>query len=469
MAFIVFIGIFVSSMIVLAMGPVTLDAIGPHVFAVAILATAALAVFTEWSRNRFSILCFPLIGSLLFIWGLFGPYYQLEIVGEYIYYHHLREDLISQSMAIALVAFSCMWLTYFLPPISRQPKYNPVVFVLTNHSLSQSVFVVSLGVWVVLCLIHVGGIGSLFYNDQPRAYDQFYLSSVRRNIGLAVRFLAVILGFMSVTLFVDRKKGKLSWASWFVVGFWFVLSLSQFDRGKFLEVAIVILGAYIVATRRFTIRQAWVVLVFGLMSAAILVNANGRLYGVTGLLAIPDAVAYGVEHKIKDPYSIFPEVGALVMTTVAVELHDAGIRRPIRDVVYQINPMPSFMMPPSWRPDFFIERLLGTFGSSGTPMPLLAFGYMSFGALGCVFFGGLGLYFRALSARIRYGKRHSNGMPVAIGILIYPVSLAGLMYTFAHGEPRGSIRMVFYAYIILLLLRFLFPNRFVRLNSVISQ
>ncbi|MEM9502321.1 MAG: hypothetical protein AAGA01_00005, partial [Cyanobacteria bacterium P01_E01_bin.43] len=376
---------------------------------------------------------------------------------------------IPQAMALALVAFSCIWMGYFLPPARPNKIYNPVIYQPNKRNISKIIFIFMLVIWIVLCLVHVGGISGLLYKDEPRAYDQFYLSNLRRNNGLAIRFLAVILGFMSIMLFMDRKSGKLSAVSWLILLFWFTIALSQYDRGKFLETAIVILGGYFMTVRRFGPRQLWVLTVIAAMGMAILVNANGRMYGKTGLLTIPEAVPFGVENKIKDPYSIFPEVGSLVMTTTAIDLYDSGIERPVRDVIYQINPLPSFLMPASWRPDFFIERLLGAFGSSGVPMPLLAFSYMSFGILGSAFFGALGLYFRALSSRIRYANTHSKSGPAALGIFIYPVSLAGVMYTFAHGEPRGSIRMVLYAFIIMVLLQLAFPDRFARLNKSASH
>lgn len=455
-----------ASLIVWFGGAVLINSLGVHFFAISMLVFAGFVIYIEWSRKRLTLLSFPLVGSFLFIWGLYGPYYQLDVVGDYIYYSHLELEFMAQAMAFGLVCFSFLWLGYFFPTHHAGKTYNPVLIAQKTKMASYIVFCLFFMIWVVLSFIYIGGVSKLFYNDQPRAFDQFFLTNLRRNITLLIRFLPVILGFLSVTAFFNKNSGKLPVSSWSVLIFSFVYSLSQYDRGKFLEVAIVILGAYLISVSRLRLRQIYVLLAVGAMSAAILINANGRLYGKTGLLTIPEAVTFGVANKIKDPYSIFPEVGSLPMTTTAIKLRGEGVKSPISYVLYQINPMPSFLLPARWRPQHFMERLLGAFGSSGTPMPLMAFGYLTFGVWSALLFGLLGLYFRALSARIRYVARNAPVYVAAVGVIIYPVSLSGVMYTFAHGEPRGSIRMVLYAAVLLFLMRRISKNRFVRLAKL---
>ena len=261
-------------------------------------------------------------------------------------------------------------------------------------------------------------------------------------------------------IFNSEKDRWLSGQTILVLSTDFVYAASQYDRGKFIEVSLIIATVELISKNKKAVQKLINIGIISTLVALICINANGRLYGYTGILTIPKAVPYGIEMKVKNPFSIFPEV-ALVMTTSAIKLKNEGVRLPPQNIFYQINPFPSFLLPDNFKPDFFIERILGTYGSSGTPLPLMAFSYLCFGVNGLIIFIFVGLYFRHLS-KLLSSKLPSVFKFSVAELIYYPVSVTGLMYTLLHGEPRGSIRMVLYAWLLVELIKQLFPSTFIK-------
>ena len=443
-------------------GSVLINELGSHAFVLVTFFTLCLVLLEEVRKKRISVFSFPVLGSFFFILGAYGPYYNLEIKGLDIFYVHLNVSLIPDGVAYASVCYASIWLGYYFPSISNSRNKNKVlIFQPKSEGFWRFVIIGLTVIWITSAFVYLGGVEKLWYNDRPRAFNQFTANDWTKNMGLMSRLLAPILAFLSVLLLYNHKDRKLPLITWVIIVFWFFYSLSQFDRGRFLEVSISVIIIYVITAKRVGVLELRVISVIILMTLVVLVGGNGRAYHETGLSVFFEAVSYGVDTKVKDPFSIFPEVGSLVMTTSAIQFYNSGITTPATDIFYQINPLPSFLLPDAWKPQRFMEKLLGTYGHSGTPMPLMAFSYMSFGIIGAGLFAIVGRYFRWIDRKVLMGmKLLGEGRQSAFAIFIYPISIASVMYIFMHGEPRGSIRFVLYSIIVLYVLKLLFPSQF---------
>lgn len=298
-------------------------------------------------------------------------------------------------------------------------------------------------------------------------HNQFSMSIWEQLLAVAARIMTLIMGLFAVLTYERGNKRGLNWRTWLIIIFWFLVCISQYDRGKFFELIFVIFGCKILLSPNLKKLKSTFSVVL-IMIVAILLNANGRSYPSTGLLHIVDAFEYGSAKKFErkgEVVTLLPEVGALPMVTTVFDMREKELSLPPSYLLYQVNPLPTFMIPKDLKPDRFFERYLGTFGSSGAPAPIAAVSYMGFGHLGFLVFVLIGVVFNWLSSLPTSTNHQGVKFFYLPGLLIMPMAYGGLMYTLMHGEPRGPIRLCLYAWILSLMLTYLLKSRRIEIRS----
>jgi hypothetical protein len=444
------------------------DSGNAHIFFFQVLVLFfALALYIILTR-QVKKYAFVFIVTALFLAGSYAPFLD-NYFGEGLKsFSHLVEDETPNAMAYLSLCYTGMMLGFMFRWKSNGNRTFPMVeFKGGNGTLLGIGFWLLFLIWIYLCSVSLGGIMGIFHSEAARASNQFTATILEQLLLVVVRICTLVVGLIAVLAYERNNKKGLDWRTWLVIVFWFLVCLSQYDRGKFFELLFIILGCKLLIRPKLkSLRSAFSVL--SIMVIVILLNANGRYYHATGLLNIVDAFAYGSAEKLEkkgEVVTLLPEVGALPMITTVMDMREKGISLPANYLLYQVNPLPTAIIPKDLKPDRFFERYLGTYGNSGTPVPIGALSYMGFGYLGFFVFILIGVVFKWLSSLPTSIEYQGVKLFYPAGLLILPMAYGGLMYTLMHGEPRGPIRLCVYAWILSLMLRSLLKSRYIKIGD----
>ncbi len=455
MIIIAYLGIFFFSLLSTVRLQIALS-LGPHIYAILILSVFTLSIWREKSLNRLKLWSFPLISGLLFIYtSIFGPYFQSFILNKQVFYVRNIQYLIPVALAYSLLCYVSLNLGLFISRYFRKSYYRLEYLKFSKYSFGRWIFYAVFVIWIFSYIYYLGGPVAILYSDTSRFANQFALDYIQVNLILISRFAGIGSGFLSIAIFYKRNNLKLPVQSKIILIISYIGNLLYFDRGKFIEIAVIIFLSFILSSN-FSIRKSLKLLILPMILIFFLnINSSGRIYNKTGLLNIPSAVSYGIKNKMKNPYSLTMETGGpMPMTTQVINLKFKGVKRPISDYLYQINPIPSFLLPKTFKPNFFFENYFNTIGYSGVPVPLVPFSYDCFGSFGFFIFIFAGIFFGLIYNRIIASQKINKNLLFIVPSIIYPIAIAGFAYTMMHGEPRGAIRMMLYVSLFFWLIKF---------------
>ena len=175
------------------------------VFVALITIQALIYILYEVVLSKKPIISFSVIGSVLFVLSLFGPYFDLIVYKNDIFYSHLVLDKMAQAMSFGALCLAFMMSAYFWPCSRKKYSGNLVLLRQTRNDLLRFTFYIFYAIWLGTMLTNIGGIGGIFYSEQARFGLQFDQNVLFTVFSLLIRVLGVLLGLISCLYLIVRK------------------------------------------------------------------------------------------------------------------------------------------------------------------------------------------------------------------------------------------------------------------------
>jgi hypothetical protein len=253
-----------------------------HIFFFQVLALFSALVLYIVVTRQVKKYGFVFISTVLFLAGSYGPFLDTYLGEGLKSYSHLVEIKRADALAYLSLCYTGMMLGFmFSRKVHKSSTFRFVEIRGSLESFLKFTFWVLFIIWIYLCSLYLDGIMGLFSSSEGRMNNQFSMSILEQLLAVAVRIMTLIMGLFAVLTYERGNKGGLNWRTWLIIIFWFLVCLSQYDRGKFFELIFVIFGCKILLSPNLKKLKSTFSVVL-IMIVAVLLNANGRSYPSTG-------------------------------------------------------------------------------------------------------------------------------------------------------------------------------------------
>jgi hypothetical protein len=417
-----------------------------YLFVTILIGLSFFFIFYEKNKKRKLLISFPFWFTIMFWFGNCGPIIERALNYDYQYLFFSERYFTSAVMyttsVYAVVMLSYIYMDVF--PMIKRGK-TKLIFLIKTKELK-------IIVWVLLILIitfKIIAVGkSWMFGGEARGVHQFESKSVVDLIFLMLsEFTYIFILVMGAML---NKKGTFPLTSkiW-AISIMFI-DLMGFGRGSTIKTVLVLILLDLVAFNSIAAKQKikmfkrWVMLLL-----IVFVMVIGRnIYSQIGLRTSGTGAVSTVYSEATDNNSIqlfnklpLPEGGGIRFLTRVIALEEMGIKRPVKHILFALNPLPSFLSYDDDASNWF-AKITGTYGSYGVPLPLLPELYSLFSWFSLFIFIILGFLGNRLWRNMFTAiHQQASAYPFKY-IFIYFVFLVSIWQCMAHDPLRPMLRLL---------------------------